>query len=322
MDVLRTPEERFAQLSDYPFESNFVTLNVGRPGPPGPLRMHYVDEGPRDARPVVLLHGQPTWSYLYRHVIAALAARGHRVVAPDHIGFGKSDKLKERTHYTYASHCAWLLDLLAALEVQGATLVVQDWGGPIGLCALSQAPHRFDRVLATNTLLHPAPKASEAVPTWAVLDSGATVSAPAALLDYLAMVERTPELLASMFVRYATTSELSNEVLDAYDAPFPDEAHKTGLRQFTALIPLTANDPGSRLGRDTWRFLETWDRPFLTAFSDGDEATRGWDKVFQAHVPGCGGQPHVIIEGGGHFIQEDRPGELAAVIDAFVRSTS
>jgi haloalkane dehalogenase len=315
--ILRADEERFEGIPDFPYSPNYVAV----PGPDqDQLRMHFVDEGPREAPPVLLLHGQPTWSYLWRHVIAGLLERGHRVVAPDHIGFGRSDKVTERTDYTFVRHIEWMHCLVRELDLGNITLVVQDWGGPIGLSVLAADPDRFTRVLATNTILHTCEPLGDEV-AWVNAPIGDhQVVHEAGLLDYILLTQRAPGLDASLFVRFGSHSTPPPEVLAAYDAPFPDERHKAGMRQFPVLIPLTPNDEGAVIGRSTWEALGQWHKPFLTAFSDQDPATRGWDRVFQRRVPGAQDQPHVTLHGAGHFVPEDRGDELAGVIDTFVRS--
>jgi haloalkane dehalogenase len=209
----------------------------------------------------------------------------------------------------------------AALE--GVTLVAQDWGGPIGLSVLAVEPERFARVVVANTVLHTLDDTWRDLTEWAAYETdGGRVVLQSALIDYITMCQRAPTLAASLFVRFATATTVAPEVLAAYDAPFPDESYKAALRQFPLLIPLTPNDPGAVIGRRTWEVLEGWHRPFLTAFSDGDPATRGWDRVFQARVPGARGRPHVTIGGAGHYVQEDRGAQLARVIADFVDDTA
>jgi haloalkane dehalogenase len=284
--------------------------------------MHYVDAGPADAPTVVLVHGQPTWSYLYRNVIHVITDAGLRVIAPDHIGFGRSDKLTERTDYTYARHVDWLHALMTGLDLRDVTLVVQDWGGPIGLSVLARDPDRFARVVATNTILHTCDPALDGALGWAHHGVGEDrVMLQETLLDYIAFYQRSPDIVASFFLN-AVAGPLPADVLAAYDAPFPDASYQAGLRQLTALIPLTRNDPGAAIGRTTMAALERWERPFLTAYSDGDPATRGWDRLFQQRIPGARGQGHTTIEGAGHFVQEQRGVELGQIVVEFISRTS
>jgi haloalkane dehalogenase len=317
--VLRTPDERFADLPGYPFAPHYAAVETKNlPA----VRMHYVDEGPADAPAVVLLHGQPTWSFMYRNVIAGLVASGLRVIAPDNIGFGRSDKLTEATDYTFRRHVDWMHGLLTGLDLRDATLVVQDWGGPIGLSVLARAPERFARVLATNTILHTCDPALAGRLGWAHHGvDDARMLLQETLIDYVTLYARSPDITPSFFLD-AVAGPLSPDVLAGYDAPFPDRSYKAGLRQLTALIPLTRNDPGAAIGRATMAALSQWERPFLTAYSDSDPATTGWDKVFQEHVPGARGQNHTTIAGAGHFVAEQQAQQLATVITEFIADTT
>jgi haloalkane dehalogenase len=282
VDVLRTPEERFAGLPGYPFEPRYATLPDG-------LRMHYIDEGPADAEVVLLLHGQPTWSYLYRTMVARLAQQGLRAVAPDLIGFGRSDKPTDRAAYSVQAHIDWLGQFIGLVGLSDLTLVVQDWGGPIGLGVLSAQPGLVRRVVAANTVLH-----------------------------YQRLTQELTPFRPSLFVQGATEWEVPDAVLAAYDAPFPGESFCAGPRQLPLLMGLTPSSECARLNRRTMRALAAFDAPFLTAFSDGDPATRGWAEVLQEHVPGAAGQRHVTVEGAGHFLQEDGGIPLADVVARFV----
>lgn len=310
-DALRTPDDRFLDLPDYPFPPRYVETSDG-------LRMHYAEAGPAGGPVVLLLHGQPTWSFLYRRIVTSLSEQGIRAIAPDLIGYGKSDKPTDRTAYSLKNHIGWVSDLVTALDLREVTLVAQDWGGPIGFGTLTRQPDRFARVVAANTILHTADDGLAGKLNWAVHGiEGGRVVLQETLVDYLLLCLRTPDLRASMFVDFATTSTLSAQVLAAYDAPFPDEAHKAGLRQMTALLPLTRNDAGAGINRASTEFLRSWRKPFVTAYSDGDPATRGWAEVFQDLVPGAKSQNHVSLIGG-HFLQEDAGAELATVIAGLV----
>jgi haloalkane dehalogenase len=317
--ILRTPDAAFEALPGYPFPPNYVEVETkGIP----PLRMHYVDTGPADGPVVVLAHGQPTWSYLYRHVIRDLASAGLRVIAPDNIGYGRSDKLTEPTDYTFKRHVDWLHGLVSTLDLHDVTLVAQDWGGPLGLSVLARDPDRFARVVATNTILHTCDPALEGHLAWAHHGVGdGRMMLQESLLDYVRFYQRSPDIVPSFFLD-AVAGPLPTDVLAAYDAPFPDRSYTSGLRQMIALIPLTRNDPGAVIGRATMAVLEQWHKPFLTAYSDGDPATRGWDRVFQRRVPGARGQDHVTIAGAGHFVQEQRGEELAGIVTKFVTHTT
>jgi haloalkane dehalogenase len=306
VEILRTPDARFDGLPDYPFAPHYVEV----PGPEGTiLRMHAVDEGLRDAPVVLMLHGEPTWSFLYRKMIPILVGAGLRAVAPDHIGFGRSDKLADRTAYSYASHVEWTLALVAALDLRGVTLVCQDWGGPIGLSTLAAEPERFARVVAANTILPTVdPELTQGILEWR----------SDALLDWILASQRMPHFSAGAIIAGVCKRPVAPEVVAGYDAPFPDERHLAAARHFPALIPITPGDPGAARNRATWRVLERFERPFLTAFSDGDPATRGWETIFQRRVPGARGQPHTTIANAGHFLQEDAGEELARVVIDFI----
>jgi haloalkane dehalogenase len=313
--ILRTPDGRFAGLPSYDFAPQYVKVSARGVEP---MRMHYVDAGPRDAPVVLLLHGQPTWSYLYRHVIAELTRAGLRAIAPDHIGYGRSDKLTEPTDYTLRRHVGWIESFVAALSLRHVTLVVQDWGGPIGLSALARAPERYDRIVAANTILHTCDPALAGRLEWAAHGiDGDRVVLQESLVDYVLHYQRAREIVPSFYVD-AVCGPLSPAVKAAYDAPFPDPSYTAGLRQLTALLPLTRNDPGAEIGRKTMAKLRAWDKPFLTAYSDRDPATRGWETVFQQEVPGAAGQDHVTITGAGHFLQETHGRQLGQVISQFV----
>lgn len=315
MDVLRTADERFAGLPGYPFEPQYVQVETKGIAP---VRMHYVDAGPADGPVVVLLHGQPTWSYLYRKVIGVLVDAGLRAIAPDNIGYGRSDKLIEPTDYTFSRHIDWLHGLVTGLDLHDVTLVVQDWGGPIGLSVLARDPDRFARVVATNTILHTCDPGLAGKLAWAHHGVGESrVMLDERLVDYVLFYQRAPDIVPSFFLN-AVCGGLPADVLAAYDAPFPDRSYKAGLRQLTALIPLTRNDPGAAIGRATMAALEQWRRPFLTAYSDADPATRGWETVFAQRIPGARGQGHTTISGAGHFVQEQQGERLGHVIAGFV----
>jgi len=318
-DVLRTPDGCFEGLPGFPFEPHY--LDVESEGLE-PVRMHYLDEGPAEGPVALLLHGQPTWSYLYRTVVPVLVDRGVRVIAPDNIGFGRSDKPVVATDYTFARHIEWTRSLVTGLDLRDVTLVAQDWGGPIGLSVLAAEPERFARVVAANTILHTADPALADRLTWAVHGTGESrVVLEESLVDYLLYTQRAPELRASDFVGAATSTSLSAGELAAYDAPFPEARFTAGLRQMIALLPLTRNDVGARIGRRTMRALEAFERPFVTCYSDGDPATRGWEKVFQERVPGAHGRDHVTIAGAGHFLQEDAGAQLGQVVADVMATT-
>jgi haloalkane dehalogenase len=300
MDVLRTPDERFAGLPGWSFEPRYTEVPRGDGG--GTVRIHHVDEGPADAPPVLCLHGEPSWGYLYRKMIPPLVAAGPRVLVPDLVGFGRSDKPAARTDYTFQRHVDWMAAWLAANDVRHATLVGQDWGGLIGLRLVAEHPDRFDRVVVANTFLPTGDRPpGEAFLAWQKYS------------------QEAPDFNVGRIVQGGcVTRPLPDGVVAAYDAPFPDDSYKAGARQFPVLVPTSPDDPAAAANRAAWTALEHWDRPFLCAFSDGDAITRGADRVFLERVPGTRGQPLVTIEGGGHFLQEDRGEVLAAVIVGFL----
>jgi haloalkane dehalogenase len=303
--VLRTPESRFANLPDYPFEPHYVAVDGGR------LRMHYLDERPEhpSGETVLLLHGNPSWSYLYRRVIPPLVQAGHRCVAVDLIGFGRSDKLADRHLYTYDRHLGWLREaVLDRLDLREVTMVCHDWGGALGLPLLAAHPERFRRVVATNTGLSTGDE--DLGPGWPMMAA------------WLQSSQRTHPFLPSAIVQAMTVTELGPEVLAAYDAPYPDEPYVTGVRQFPLLIPISPQDAYTPALRAAWDVLETLELPFLCAFSDQDHVTRGDHTALSERIPGARRLAHPTITGAGHFLQEDAGPALAAVVEQFIRSTS
>jgi len=296
VETLRTDDVRFVDLPGFPWQPTYISTSDG-------LRLAALDEGPRDAPVVLLLHGEPSWSYLYRHMVPALLDAGLRVVAPDLIGFGRSDKPVHETDYTYARHVEWLRSaLFDGLDLAGVTLVCQDWGGLIGLRLVAEHPGRFARVVVSNTGL---PDGSYRLPQ--------------AWWDFRDFVARTPDLPVGLLVSFGCTTTLPPEVVAAYDAPFPTVAYKAGARAFPDLIPQTLDDVAAYPNQRAWEVLRSFDRPLLCAFSDGDPITRGADGPFMETVPGARGQPHTTIAGAGHFLQEDRGPELAEVVITWLR---
>jgi haloalkane dehalogenase len=294
METVRTPDERFENLPGYTFAPNYADVDG--------LRVHYLDEGPRDGAVVLLMHGEPSWSYLYRKMIPVLTDTGLRCIAPDLVGFGRSDKPTAREDYTYAAHVEWMRALLFdAIGLTDATLVGQDWGGLIGLRLVGEHPDRFARVVAANTFLPTGDK-----------------SPGDAFLAWQKFSQETPEFPVGRIINGGCTSDLREDVIAAYDAPFPDDTYKAGARQFPTLVPSRPDDPASEANRAAWDVLRKFEKPFLTAFSDKDPIMKGGDKVFRAEVPGCEGQPHTTIDGGGHFLQEDCGEQLARVVAAFI----
>ncbi|MBW3669253.1 MAG: haloalkane dehalogenase [Actinobacteria bacterium] len=292
MDLLRTPDERFVGLPGYDFTPRYLETDDG-------LRVHYVDEGTGDV--VLLLHGEPSWSYLYRKMIPPLVDAGFRVVAPDLVGFGRSDKPASRHDYTYERHVAWMRSaIIEGLDLRGITLVGQDWGGLIGLRLAAEHEDRFARIVAANTGLPTGDqRLGEAFMAWRQFS------------------QDVPVFPAGRIVAGGCAMPVSDEVIAAYDAPFPDEAFKEAARQFPVLVPAAPDDPAASANRAAWEVLTTWEKPFLCAFSDNDPITKGGERVFLERVPGTAGQPHTTIEGGGHFLQEDKGEELARVVTAW-----
>jgi haloalkane dehalogenase len=302
MDALRTPDARFDGLPGFDFAPHYADV-AGYDG--GRLRVHYLDEGPADAPTVILMHGEPSWCYLYRHMIRVLTGAGLRAVAPDLVGFGRTDKPTQLEDYTYARHVEWMRSLLFdALDLHEVTLVGQDWGGLIGLRLVAEHPERFARVVAANTFL----------PTGDGQPSEA-------FLNWRRFSQEVDPFPAGTIVNFGCTTELAPEVVAAYDAPFPDSTYVAGARQFPLLVPISPDDPAAAANRAAWKVLEQFDKPFLCAFSDGDPIMRGLDAPLLERIPGAAGQPHTTIAGGGHFLQEDRGPELAQVVVDFVRGT-
>lgn len=303
MRVLRTPDERFGGLVDFDFEPHYVEITAADGTA---LRVHYLDEGPRTSAPVLLMHGEPTWAYLYRHMIPTIVAAGHRVVVPDLIGFGRSDKPAEHDDYTYARQVEWMADaLFTGLDLREITLFGQDWGGLIGLRLVAREPDRFARVVLGNTGLP-------------------TGKGPAsdAFLEWQRFSRESPVFPIGAIINGGCQRELTTAEKAAYDAPFPDDSYTAGARIMPSLVPTSPDDPASAANIAAWAVLEAFDRPFLLAFSDHDPITRGGDAPFIAKVPGAAGRDHVTIEGGGHFLQEDCGPRLAEVIVDFIATTN
>ena len=292
VDILRTPDERFRDLPGFDFEPRYLEVED--------LRIAYVDEGPRTAPPVLLLHGEPTWSFLYRKMIPVLAAAGLRAVAVDLVGFGRSDKPADPDAYTYANHVAWIRGLVEMLDLQEATVFGQDWGGLIGIRVATEVPDRFARIVAANTGLPDG------------------LHRPAdAWYQFRDFSQRVEELPVGFLVRSGCARGLSDEAFAAYEAPFPTEAHKAGARKFPMLVPTEPDDPGAVANRAAWEVLARWTKPFHCAYSDGDPITRGADRPFLKVVPGARDSEHVTIAGAGHFLQEDAGEEVAAAVARF-----
>ena len=296
MKVLRTPEERFADLPGFGYPAHYADV--------GELRLAYVEAGPPDGEPVLLLHGEPSWSFLYRTVMPVLADAGLRAIAADLAGFGRSDKPAEVADHSYARHVEWIRALaFDRLNLHGLTLVGQDWGGLIGLRLVAEHPDRFARVVAANTGL---PTGDQPMPdVW---------------LRFREVVRTAPALNVSRLVQSGCQKQLAPEVLAAYEAPFPDPAFAAAVRAMPNLVPATPDDPAAEANRAAWRRLSTWDKPFLVAFSDRDPITGGMAPIFERVIPGAAGLEHPVISGAGHFLQEDAGEQLGTAIADFVRA--
>ena len=282
-------------LPDFPFAPHYAEIDDGEEGR---LRIHYVDEGPRDGQTVLLLHGEPSWCFLYRHIIPQLVDGGCRVIAPDLVGFGKSDKPTEKSDYTYNRHVNWMqAAIIDHLDISDATFFGQDWGGLIGLRLVAENASRFARVVISNTGLptgdHPL---TEAFMAWQHYS------------------KTSPDFDIGRLINAATVRELSADEIAAYDAPFPDDTYKAGARIFPSLVPTAPDDPTASANRAAWEIFERWEKPFLCCFSDRDPVTRGGDGAFLSRVPGTAGQPHETIENAHHFVQEDSPNDVARII--------
>ncbi len=301
MDYLRTDDRRFNDLPAYDFAPNYVTIDDTEGGQ---LRMHYVDEGHREASAVLCLHGEPTWCFLYRKMIKVFVEAGFRVIAPDLIGFGRSDKPTRRTDYTYQRHVDWVRSLVLQLGLDKLTLFCQDWGGLIGLRIVAEQAERFSRVVTANTGL----------PTGTAVPSEE-------FLSWRKLSQEMPILPIGSLVDGACVARLSDDVVAAYDAPFPDESYKAGARQFPMLVPASPDDPASEPNTRAWHTLRAFERPWLTVFSDKDPITRNGEQVFQRRIKGALGQPHVIIKDAGHFLQEDKGPEVAEIVVDFMNRT-
>jgi haloalkane dehalogenase len=334
MEFVRTPDERFRDLPGWPYAPRYASVPDGEGGW---LRMHCVDEGPRAAPPILCLHGQPTWSYLYRKMIPVFVAAGQRVVAPDLVGFGRSDKPTRVSDYSYARHVAWLRAFVESLDLRGITLICQDWGGLVGLRVLAELPERFARVITSNTGLPDAKGIPEAAaPALRALYAGLPV--PQTMLEVMKGFAGAGEGGAPPFMYWqkhcaespqfapeavmrAMCPKLGVAEIAAYAAPFPDERFRAGARRFPTLVPILPDDVAIPDNRRAWEALRRFAKPFLTAFTDGDPVTAGLEARFQEEVPGAKGQPHTTIRGAGHFVQEDAGDELARIALDFMART-
>lgn len=336
MQTLRTPDHRFENLPSFPFAPHYTEVDDGDGGT---LRIHHLDEGPRDGPVVICMHGQPSWSYLYRRMIPVLVGEGLRVLAPDLVGYGRSDKPTALEDYSYQRQVDWMTGWLIANDLRGATFMGQDWGGLIGLRVVAEQSDRFDRVVAANTGL-PVPQDTPAELSEEVRRFRAEAPTPTLQEVMAALAQPDPNRFPAHFAYWqkwcwetedlpvstaimggAGGFALSPEELAAYDAPFPDPSFKMGPRAMPSHVPSLSDDPSTELNKKAWEVFSRWEKPFLCAFSDNDPVTAGADKPFRAGVPGAQNQPHVTLQGGGHFLQEAKGEELAGIIAKFVHST-
>ena len=294
MDLLRTPDERFENLIDFPYEPHYLEIDN--------IRVHYIDEGPKDAEVVLLMHGEPSWSFLYRHMIPILVNAGFRTVAPDLVGFGRSDKPSKQEDHTYAKHVKWMTTLVKQLNLQRITLFCQNWGSLIGLRIAMENQDRFSRIVLSNGGL----------PTG---EQGMTD----AFLNWRKFSRESPRFDIGFLIQGATPTKLSDDIVKGYDAPFPDDTYKAGARILPSLVPISVDDPEHEANKKAFEQFGKWEKPFLTAFSDGDPVTRGGDGPMQRYVPGAQGQKHTTIKDAGHFVQEDKGPECANIIIEFIK---
>lgn len=330
MQVLRTPDSRFENLSGYDFAPHYadVTADDGTA-----MRLHYLDEGPRDGAIILCMHGQPSWSYLYRKMVPLLVDSGFRVIAPDLIGFGKSDKPSDIDDYTYQSHVDWMNQWFRALDISDVTLMCQDWGGLIGLRVVADNVDRFARLVIANTGLPSSktitPEMSEMmgnlyptipVPNAAMVQEQFSSGSPGAFLFWVKYAAESPDF--SVGEVFGILSGIEDQaVLDGYIAPHPDDTYIAGARKFPSLVPILPHHQPDREANDkAWEVLEKFEKPVLTAFSDSDPVTKGGETAFQERIPGAKGVEHVTIKGGGHFLQEDCPEQLSEAIINFVNA--
>jgi len=295
MDLLRTPDERFENLPDFPYKPHYIEIDG--------IRIHYVDEGPKDAEVVLLMHGEPSWSFLYRHMIPILVEAALRIIAPDLVGFGRSDKPSKQEDHTYAKHVKWMSTLVEQLDLQKINLFCQDWGSLIGLRVALENQDRFSRIVLSNGGL----------PTG---EQGMTD----AFLTWRKFSRESPRFDIGFLIQGATTTKLTEEIIKGYDAPFPDDTYKAGARILPSLVPISIEDPEHDANKKAFEQLGKWKKPFLTAFSDSDPVTRGGDKPLQRYIPGAQGQKHTTIKNTGYFVQEDKGPELAKLIIEFIKN--
>lgn len=295
MKLLNTPEERFDNLPDFPFKPHFIEVDG--------INIHYLDEGPKQVEVILLMHGEPSWCFLYRHMIPILVKAGFRILAPDLVGFGRSDKPTEQNDHTYLKHVEWMTKWLQLHDLRNITLFCQDWGSLIGLRLAIENQDRFNRIVLSNGGLPTGEqRMSDAFTNWREFS------------------RNSPSFDIKFIIQGGTTTKLSKEVLNGYDAPFPDDSFKVGARILPFLVPISTNDPEHEANKKAIELFKQWKKPFLTAFSDKDPITRGGDRFWQALVPGAAGQKHIIIKNASHFVQEDKGPELADIVVEFIKN--
>ena len=294
-NFLRTPEERFQNLPDFAFTPNYIEI--------GGLRIAYIDEGPKDGPAVLLMHGEPAWSFLYRKMIPILVSAGMRVLVPDQVGFGRTDKPTKRSDYTYENHVQWMSAWLESVDAKDITLFCQDWGSLIGLRMVAEMPDRFARIALSNGGL---PTGNEKIPR--------------AFHIWRAFAMYSPWFPIGKIVRFGCAQGLSDEAVAAYDAPYPNSRYKVGARVFPTLVPIDPSNPARQANERAWDMYKAWTKPFITLFSTRDPVTKGGERMWQKRVPGAEGQNHTKIRGAGHFVQEDKGEEVAQALVEFIRT--
>jgi len=331
MEFKRTPDECFDNLADYPFAPNYLQIADGEGGE---LRLHYLDEGPSDGPVALLLHGQPSWSYLYRYMIPPLVAAGFRVIAPDLIGFGRSDKPTRIEDYSYAGHIAWMSEWLTTMGLTDITLFCQDWGSLIGLRLVTAFPDAFSHVVLSNggmptgmipkEYTEPLKEAYKTLEVVKVTELGARFQDTSGIPGFLywrKFCAESPDLNIGALMAVTSVQALSEDAIAAYDAPFPDESYMAGARKFPSLVPVFHDEAEVEENKAAWEVLRKFDKPFMLAFADNDPVTAGGDAVFLREVPGCKGVAHRTIEDAGHFLQQDQPEAcVQAILDVTGRA--
>ncbi|MEM9257241.1 MAG: haloalkane dehalogenase [Pseudomonadota bacterium] len=332
MEFLRTPDDRFTDLVDFPFAPHYLQIADGEGSE---LRVHFLDEGSPDAPIVLLMHGQPSWSYLYRHMITPLVDAGFRVLAPDLIGFGRSDKPTRIEDYSYARHIAWMSAWLDTVVAQPVALFCQDWGGLIGLRMVADRPERFSHVVVSNTGLPDGrmipqefqgmlKEAYQSLPVVEAQELGSRFEDSEGIPGFLywrKFCAEKPDLDIGEIMQVTAGQPLSKAEQAAYSAPFPDQTFMAGARRFPSLVPVFEDEPGADENRAAMEALASFDRPFMTAFADNDPVTRGGEHVFQSRVAGAQGVAHRTIKNAGHFVQQEAPKQcVQSILDVTGRA--